>query len=113
LLGDLDYGDGRKVKDRRPMIFSERNCNFPQPKYGKWWLTQFRRWGMVDSAPDYEGIVSNVCRPDLHSEAMAELGVADRGLDNSPEHFFDGTTFDPTADLEAYAKSFAINSLKT
>ncbi len=112
LLGDLDYGDGRKVKDQLPMIFSSRNCNFPQPKYGKWWLTQFRRWGMVDGAPDYDGLVSKVCRPDLYTEAMAEIGVTDRGLDHSPERFFDGTTFDPSADLEAYAKSFAVHSLK-
>ena len=43
-------------KTRYYMIFSKRNCNYPQPKYAKWWLTQFRRWGMVDGAPDYEGI---------------------------------------------------------
>ena len=37
------------------MIFSSRNCNYPQPKYAIWWLTQFRRWGMVEGAPDYAG----------------------------------------------------------
>ena len=44
------------------MIFSERNCNYPQPKYAKWWLTQFRRWGMVEGAPDYEGVAKQVMR---------------------------------------------------
>ena len=57
------------------MIFSERNCNYPQPKYAKWWLTQFRRWGMVDGAPDYEGIAKQVMRPDIYEEAMKEIGV--------------------------------------
>ncbi len=111
LLGDYDYGDGRKKQDEFYMHFSKRNCNFPQPKYGKWWLTQFRRWGMVNGAPDY-AVVDQVCRHDLYSEAMAELGVTGRGLDNAPEKLFDGTTFDPAGDLEAYAKSFAVNALK-
>ncbi|MBI2511807.1 MAG: ABC transporter substrate-binding protein [Opitutae bacterium] len=111
MLGDYDYGDGRKKQDEFYMHFSKRNCNFPQPKYGKWWLTQFRRWGMVTGAPDYS-VIDKVCRHDLYSEAMAELGVTGRGFDNSPEKLFDGTTFDPSGDLEAYAKSFAVHALK-
>src|SRR5207249_1643565 len=52
LLGDYDFGDGRKKQDANYMIFHKRNCNYPQPKYAMWWLTQFRRWAMVDSAPE-------------------------------------------------------------
>src|SRR5438876_648718 len=48
LQGHYDYGDGRKKEDAKYMIFSSRNCNYPQPKYAMWWLSQFRRWGMVD-----------------------------------------------------------------
>ena len=44
-----------------------------------WWLTQFRRWGMVDGTPDYEGVAAQVMRPDLYEEAMKELGVAHGG----------------------------------
>lgn len=112
MLGQLDYGDGRKVADGFPMHFSIRNANYPQPKFGLWWLTQFRRWGMVSGAPDYEAVVKRVMRTDLYEEAMAELGVTDRKRDDSPFTLFDGVTFDPKGDLEAYAKSFPINSLK-
>jgi nitrate/nitrite transport system substrate-binding protein len=112
MLGQLDYGDGRVVQDPNPMHFSKRNCNYPQPKYGLWWITQFRRWGMVSGAPDYQAVVKRVMRTDLYEEAMAELGVTDRVRDDSPFTLFDGVTFDPAGDLEAYAKSFAINSLK-
>ncbi len=112
MLGQLDYGDGRVVTDEFPMHFSKRNCNFPQAKFGLWWLTQFRRWGMVTGAPDYQGIVAKVMRPDLYSEAMSEIGVTNRAADNSPFSLFDGNTFDPAGDLEAYAKSFPINSMK-
>ncbi|HET7535363.1 MAG TPA: CmpA/NrtA family ABC transporter substrate-binding protein [Candidatus Didemnitutus sp.] len=112
LLGEYDYGDGRKKKDPRYMSFSARNCNYPQPKYGTWWLTQFRRWGMVTGAPDYAGIVKQVCRDDLYAGAMKELGVGDRGRDDSAFSLFDGKSFDPAGDLESYAKGFAINALK-
>jgi nitrate/nitrite transport system substrate-binding protein len=111
LLGQLDYGDCRSVKDEFPMHFSRRNCNYPQPKYAKWFLSQFRRWGMVAGAPDYEGVAKKVMRTDIYEEAMKEIGVTHGGLDNSPETLFDGITFDP-ANPEAYAKSFAINNLK-
>lgn len=111
LLGDLDYGDGRKIKDEFPMHFSRRNCNYPQLKYGIWWLTQFRRWGMVTGAPDYQGIASQVLRPDLYEAAMKEIGYAHGGADTKPESLFDGRPFDPTKP-EEYARSFEIHALK-
>ena len=111
LLGDLDYGDGRKAKDEFPMHFSRRNCNYPQPKFGTWWLSQFRRWGMVNGAPDYAGIVGRVFRTDLYEEAMKEIGYAHAGRNDDPETFFDGKTFDP-AKPEEYARGFEIHNLK-
>jgi nitrate/nitrite transport system substrate-binding protein len=112
LLGDYDYGDGRKKKDENYMIYSQRNCNYPQPKYCKWWLTQFRRWGMVSGPPDYEGISKQVMRPDLYEDAMKELGQAHGGVNNEKETLFDGVAFDPAGDLEAYAKGFAVHNAK-
>ncbi len=112
LLGDLDYGDGRKVKDEFPMHFSKRNCNYPQPAYAKWWLSQFRRWGMVTGKPDYEGVATKVMRGDLYAEAMKEIGVTDRAQDDAGWELFDGVKFDPKGDLEAYAKGFAVNNTK-
>jgi nitrate/nitrite transport system substrate-binding protein len=111
LLGDYDYGDGRKTKDPNYMIFNQRNCNYPQKKYVKWWLSQFRRWGMVDGTPDYDAIANQVIRADLYEEAMKELGVEHGGEDNTPETLFDGVTFDP-AKPDEYAASFAVHSMK-
>ncbi len=112
LLGQLDYGDGRVVTDPNPMHFSKRNCNYPQAKFATWWLTQFRRWGMVTGAPDYAGVAKQVMRPDIYEEAMKEIGYTHGGVDMTPETLFDGVTFDPAGDLEAYAKGFAVKSLK-
>jgi nitrate/nitrite transport system substrate-binding protein len=111
LQGHYDYGDGRTKEDEFYMHFSKRNCNYPQPKYAKWFLSQYRRWGMVAGAPDYDGIAKRVMRADLYEEAMKEIGYAHGGLDNSPETLFDGATFDPK-DPETYAKNFAVKNLK-
>src|ERR1700704_3905437 len=75
LLGNYDYGDGRKEQDKFYMTFSDRDTNYPQPAFGKWWLSQFRRWGMVKGTPDYNGVVKKVLRPDIYLEAMKEMGV--------------------------------------
>ena len=75
MLGDYDYGDGRKEKDPNYMTFFDRNTNFPWKSHGIWWLTQFRRWGMVKGAPDYTGIVNKVMRPDIYREVAKEMSV--------------------------------------
>jgi nitrate/nitrite transport system substrate-binding protein len=111
LQGNYDYGDGRVKQDPNYMIFHDRNCNYPQPKYATWWLTQFRRWGFVEGPIDYQAISKQVMRTDIYEEAMREIGYSHGGLNNSPETLFDGITFDP-AKAEEYAKGFAINNVK-
>src|SRR6478609_4813604 len=112
LQGHYDYGDGRKKDDSNYMIFSDRNCNYPQPKFAKFWLSQFRRWGMVSGAPDYEGVAKQVMRTDIYEEAMKELGVSHGGPSDAPETLFDGAVFDPK-DPEKFATSFAVHSMKS
>jgi len=111
MLGDYDFGDGRKKKDPNYMIFSSRNCNYPQAKYAIWFLSQYRRWGLVDEAPDYAGIAKQVMRGDIYEEAMKEIGYAHGGASMAPETLFDGVPFDPTKP-EDYAKSFMIKTVK-
>jgi nitrate/nitrite transport system substrate-binding protein len=111
LQGKYDFGDGRKKQDPNYMIFSSRNCNYPQPKYAVWWLTQFRRWGMVTGTVDYKTIPAEVMRPDIYQEAMKEIGYKHGGRDDKPETFFEGKVFDP-ARAEEYATSFEVSSLK-
>jgi nitrate/nitrite transport system substrate-binding protein len=91
------------------MIFSDRDCNYPQPAFGMWWLSQFRRWGMVKGAPDYRGVVKRVIRPDIYIDAMRDMGVVKKAADVQKITLFDGT-FD-ASDPEKYAKSFPVNSL--
>jgi nitrate/nitrite transport system substrate-binding protein len=111
MQGHYDFGDGRTREDPNYMIFSQRNCNYPQRKHAIWWLTQFRRWGMVEGAPDYEAITNQVIRADIYEEAMRELGVSHGGPSMAPETLIDNITFDPTKP-EEYARGFAVNNLR-
>ena len=75
LLGQYDYGDGRPLEqDPYYMTFFDRHTNFPWKSHGIWWLTQFRRWGMVKEGVDYAGIANRVHRPDIFREVAQELG---------------------------------------
>ena len=112
MLGKYDYGDGRTTQDPNYMIFHDRNCNYPQTKYAKWFLSQYYRWGMIEAGVDYQAIAQQVMRPDLYEEAMKEIGYEHGGANNEPETLFDGIVFDPTKP-EEYAKSFAVHSMKS
>jgi len=109
LMGKYEYGDGRVEQDPNYMIFSNRNCNYPQQIYAKWWLTQFRRWGMMKTAPDYNGIPKRVLRSDIYLEAMKELGVNTKIAEEQKITLFDGV-FDGTSP-EKYATSFKVHSM--
>jgi nitrate/nitrite transport system substrate-binding protein len=110
LLGEYDYGDGRKEKDKYYMTFFDRHTNFPLRSHGVWWLSQFRRWGMVKEPPDYKGLVERVHRPDIFREVAQQMGVETPREDMKKETLFDGVTFDP-ADPEKYARSFTVHSM--
>jgi nitrate/nitrite transport system substrate-binding protein len=108
--GQFDWGNGRKETNPDAGIKYNRD-NYPQPAEVKWFLTQFRRWGMLTGTPEYEAIAKRVGRPEIYQEAMKELGFSGFKVNNEPVKFWDGTVYDHTKS-EAYAKSFAVHSLK-
>src|SRR5262245_38790771 len=111
LLGKYDYGDGQgEHEDQDYMRFYERGVNFPWKSHGVWWLSQFRRWGMVKEAPDYQKIVDQVHRPDIYREVAKEIGIEAPADDTKTEKLLDGVSFDP-AKPDEYAKAFAVNNL--
>jgi nitrate/nitrite transport system substrate-binding protein len=111
LQGHYDYGDGRTAEDPSYMTFFDRHTNFPWKSHGLWWLSQFRRWGMVGEGLDYQGTVAQVHRPDIFREVAREMGIETPADDVRQETLFDGVVFDP-ADPERYARSFPINGLR-
>jgi nitrate/nitrite transport system substrate-binding protein len=110
LQGHYDYGDGHSGDDPLYMTFYDRDTNFPWKSHGLWWLSQFRRWGMVGDGLDYRAVVDQVHRPDLYREVAKEMSLAVPATDVKKETLFDGVEFDP-ADPERYAKGFAVSSI--
>jgi nitrate/nitrite transport system substrate-binding protein len=110
LQGRYDYGDGRSEQDPLYMTFFDRDTNFPWKSHGIWWLSQFRRWGMVGADIDYTAIVTQVHRPDMYREVAKDMGVETPATDLKSETLFDDVAFDPTAP-DQYARAFTVNSL--
>ncbi len=110
LMGKYDYGDGRKEQDPNYMTFSVRNTNYPDKMFAAWYLTQFRRWGLVKTAPDYNGIAKRVMRSDIYLEAMKDMGVTIKNAETQKIALWDGSVFDGK-DPEKYARSFPVHSM--
>jgi nitrate/nitrite transport system substrate-binding protein len=48
------------------MHLQPAELQLPAAEIRKWWLSQFRRWGMVTGAPDYDGVAKQVMRADIY-----------------------------------------------
>ena len=77
------------------MMFSDRDSNYPQPAFGKWWLSQFRRWGMVKGDAGLRRHRRRRCcgRTSI-CEAMKDMGVTKKVAEIQKFTFCDGVTFD-------------------
>ncbi|MDE2014742.1 MAG: ABC transporter substrate-binding protein [Alphaproteobacteria bacterium] len=55
-------------------IFHRGATTFPWASHGQWFLTQMRRWEMIDSGIALQCLAEEVYRPDLYRAAVAPLG---------------------------------------
>lgn len=77
LLGD--YGAGPFAQPPAPIKFYEHGTvNRPAASDGMWFLSQYRRWGMLSGDVDDAAIANGVAHTALYDEAVA-LGGARRG----------------------------------
>ena len=93
---------------KRPLpvsFFDEGAVNYPRPSDGLWFLTQYRRWGLLSGAHDDAAIAAAISQTALYREAAALADVrvpqeirADVLLDG---HVWDGQ--DPAAYLDGIA----------
>ena len=75
LQGKYDYGDGRKKQDPNYMIFSNRNCNYPQRSTATGGSPSSAAGAWSKARPTTRASSKQVMRPDLYEEAMKEIGV--------------------------------------
>ncbi len=112
LLGTIDYGDGRVVKNSpHIMKFWADNASFPFKSHDLWFLTEDVRWGLLPAATNKMALVNKVNRADVWRASAKALGVTAPASDSrGPERFFDGKVFDP-ANPSAYLASQPIKKL--
>jgi nitrate/nitrite transport system substrate-binding protein len=112
--GTYNYGDERPVVQNSPftMKYWRDNASFPFKSHDKWFLTEYRRWGVNGTDWDYD-IVDQVTRTDIWKECAKAIGQAaaiPKSDSRGVETFFDGIQFDPE-DPEAYLNSLKIKKV--
>jgi nitrate/nitrite transport system substrate-binding protein len=111
ILGRYQDGLGRSWTDARHMrFFDDGRVNFPYLSDGMWFLTQYRRWGLLRAHPDYLGVARRVNRIGLYREAAQALGVPLPASALRSSRLLDGKVWDGS-DPAAYADSFAMRAV--
>ncbi|MGY2398929.1 CmpA/NrtA family ABC transporter substrate-binding protein [Pseudomonas sp. SDO5271_S396] len=111
LLGNYDDGLGNQWQDPHALRFFEGgDVNLPYLSDGMWFMTQFRRWGLLREDPDYLGVARQVQQLALYRQAADAVGVPARSSDVRSSQLIDGKVWDGT-DPAAYARSFRLHAL--
>ena len=111
LLGDYDDGLGNRWHDAHPVRFHNKGeVNMPYLSDGMWFMTQFRRWGLLREDPDYLAIARQVQQLALYGEAAQALGVAVPKAPMRSSQLIDGKVWDGS-DPVGYAHGFKLHAL--
>ncbi|UCR85763.1 CmpA/NrtA family ABC transporter substrate-binding protein [Pseudomonas chlororaphis] len=111
LLGEYADGLGSRWQDPHALRFhNEGAVNLPYLSDGMWFMTQFRRWGLLREDPDYLGIARQVQQLELYREAATAVGVASPGQDMRSSQLIDGKRWDGS-DPATYARSFPLHAM--
>jgi nitrate/nitrite transport system substrate-binding protein len=109
-LGQYEDGLGHAWLDAHPLrFFAGGEVNMPWLSDGIWFLTQFRRWGLLKDDPDYLGIARRIHRLDIYRDAAEALGITVPAEPMRRAALLDGSVWDGS-DPAGYARSFAIHA---
>ncbi|HEX7642484.1 MAG TPA: CmpA/NrtA family ABC transporter substrate-binding protein [Burkholderiaceae bacterium] len=86
-------------------FFGQDGMNAPRPEDGLWFLSQYRRWGMLKRDPEWHRVVEDVSATALFNAAAACFGF-DAGA-KMPVRLIDGVLWN-SLDAPAYADAFEI-----
>ncbi|AJO77548.1 ABC transporter substrate-binding protein [Pseudomonas chlororaphis] len=111
LHGEYTDGLGNHWQDPHALRFHDGGAvNLPYLSDGMWFMTQFRRWGLLREDPDYLGVAQQVQQLALYREAATAVGVASWGQDMRSSQLIDGKRWDGS-DPAAYARSFPLHAM--
>lgn len=104
----LSVGHGGDAHALPVRFFDGGAVNYPRVSDGQWFITQYRRWGMLDSAPDDAALAAAVNQTALYREAAQAAGIAIPG-ERRAAIFCDGHVWDG-GDSAAYLAGFEIRA---
>ncbi|MCE5986345.1 ABC transporter substrate-binding protein [Pseudomonas sp. LM20] len=111
LLGSYHDGLGNHWQDPHALrLHDHGRANLPYLSDGMWFMTQFRRWGLLREDPDYLGVARQVQQLALYGEAAQSLGVACPEQPMRSSLLIDGNRWDGS-DPYGYARSFSLHAL--
>ncbi|WP_246210796.1 CmpA/NrtA family ABC transporter substrate-binding protein [Vogesella oryzae] len=87
--------------------FDEGRVNYPYLSDGMWFLTQYRRWGLLREEPDYLAVARQINQLALYQQAAALAGVAMPSSSMRSSTLVDGAMWDGR-DPAGYAASFTV-----
>lgn len=109
-LGNYEDGLGRKWHDPNYMkFFDDGKVPFPYLSDGMWFITQFRRWGLLKSDPDYLGVAKQINQIELYRQAATQLKVPVPADQMRSSTLMDGGVWDGK-DPKKYAADFKVRA---
>ena len=110
MLGRYSNGLGKSWDDPNYMKFyNDGAVNFPYLSDGMWFLTQHRRWGLLDKDVDYLAVAKQINRIDIYKQAATAAGVSLPKSDMRSHKLIDGVVWDGK-DPAKYAGSFKVRA---
>jgi nitrate/nitrite transport system substrate-binding protein len=108
MQGNYQNGLGKTWSDPDHLkFFNDGAVNFPYLSDGMWFLTQHKRWGLLDQHPDYLGVAQQINQIELYKQAASALNIPVPAQPMRSSTLMDGVVWDGR-DPAAYADAFAL-----
>jgi nitrate/nitrite transport system substrate-binding protein len=78
LMGSTEIGCDlgvQKYKDDYMLFYNNGLVNTPKISYGIWFMSQYMRFGMLSSAPNYKEIAQKLIMSEFYAEVAKSMGV--------------------------------------
>jgi nitrate/nitrite transport system substrate-binding protein len=99
-----DYGT-KNYADNVMMFHKDGYVNMPRVAHGMWFMAQYMRFGMLDTAPNYQEVAQKLILSDLYKEVALEMKIPLPEDDMKPFSLtIDKTVFDPANVADYLAK---------
>jgi nitrate/nitrite transport system substrate-binding protein len=111
LLGEYADGLGHRWQDPHALrLHGNGEVNLPYLSDGMWFMTQFRRWGLLREDPDYLAVARQVQQLDLYRQAASAVGVMSPAGEMRSSQLIDGKIWDGS-DPAGYARGFKLHAM--